>query len=118
MDKVTNQMRRGMSYKMLLYYFVTVLFSLILGVCFIFFPKMVWPFYPFIWLLPVVVVLYGLVVVVVNLCRCRWRLFLRSVLLVAIELAILLVAFFSMAVLCAIYNDEDSGTGQSVECAK
>ena len=111
MGKDTNQMRCGKDYKMLLSYCVTVLLSLMLGVCFIFFPKTIWPFYPFVWLLPVAVVLYGLVVVVVNLCRCRWQLFLRSVLIVAVELVILLVAFFSMAILSAIYTDDDG-----VEC--
>ena len=93
--------------KALLCYFATVLFALILGVCFIFSPKMIWPFYPFVWLLPVAVILYGLVIVVIYLCRCRWQLFLKNVVIVAVELVILLAAFFSMAILCAIYNDDD-----------
>ena len=58
-------------------------------------------------LLPVAVILYGLVIVVIYLCRCRWQLFLKNVVIVAVELVILLAAFFSMAILCAIYNDDD-----------
>ena len=93
--------------KMLLCYFATVLFALILGVCFIFSPKMIWQFYPFVWLLPVAVILYGLVIVIIYLCRRRWQLFLKNVVIVAVELVILLAAFFSMAILSAIYNDDD-----------
>ena len=50
---------------------------------------------------------FGLSLLTCFTCRRRWQLFLKNVVIVAVELVILLAAFFSMAILSAIYNDDD-----------
>ena len=94
--------------RVLLLYSGSILLSLICSICFIFFPKVIWPIYPFVWLIPVLFVLHGFVVVIVCLCGRHWSLLLKGCLLVMVELLMLLASLFLKVFLCAIYNDDTS----------
>ena len=96
--------------RMLVFYFGSIVLSLICSICFIFFPKIFWPFHSFIWMVPLSFILYRLINVVVCLCSCRWGMMLKGMLMLILEFAILATSFFLLILLFAIYNDDSRGS--------
>ncbi len=96
--------------RMLSFYSGSIVLSLTCSVCFIFFPKMFWIFHPFVWIIPLLFVLYGLINVVVCLCSRQWGMMLKGLLMLMLEFVILAISLYLLILLFAIYNDDSRGS--------
>ena len=96
--------------RMLVFYSGSIVLSLTCSISFIFSPKLLWPFHPFIWVIPSLFILYGLINSIVYLCRCQWGMMLRGMLMLMLEFVILAGSLFLLIFLFAIYNDDSGGS--------
>ena len=108
MSRILSRLFCCRASRILFLYLGSILLTIIFGVLFVFSPQTIWPFYPLIWSFPVILILYGFISSIVCLCMCRWRLLLKTSMVLALELVVLFIAFFSMICVCAIYHDDSS----------